>query len=246
MTGTTTSNPTDPSPTDPRFPMGITHHLTDVTLQQYAAGALSAPMETLVACHLTACAACRRELGVHEALGGAVLGAGERARPRASASETLARAAAAGTGTARGERVRGGTDATVSGTPASGVPRPLGRLLPRPLETLDWHETAPGVRQFNLSSGPRTEGAFKLLHCAPGVSLSAHTHRERELTFVLRGGYSDEVGHFVAGDISDLDDTVEHRPVADRDGPCIALIATDSPVRYTELLGRLMQPFVGI
>ena len=228
--------------------MGITHHLTDVTLQQYAAGALSAPMETLVACHLTACAACRRELGVHEALGGAVLGAGDRARPRASAGETLARAVAAEAGTARGGPGRGKarTDAASPAAPAFGVPRPLGRLLPRPLETLDWHETAPGVRQFNLSSGPRTEGAFKLLHCAPGVSLSAHTHRERELTFVLRGGYSDEVGHFVAGDISDLDDTVEHRPVADRDGPCIALIATDSPVRYTELLGRLMQPFIGI
>ena len=61
--------------------MGITHHLTDATLQQYAAGALSASMETLVACHLTACAACRRELAVHEALGGASRsgrGAGER------------------------------------------------------------------------------------------------------------------------------------------------------------------------
>ncbi len=130
--------------------------------------------------------------------------------------------------------------------PAPGVPRPLGRLLPEPLETLDWRRMAPGVRQYNLKNGPRFDGAFKLLHCAPGVALSAHTHNERELTFIVRGSYTDELGQFRAGDVADLDYSVEHRPVIDDDGPCIALIATDAPVRYSDLLGKLMQPFVGI
>ena len=227
-------------------PTGITHHLTDTTLQQYAAGALSVPMETLVACHLTACATCRAELDLHEALGGAVLRSGEAVRPRSSAAQTLARAAVT-VGPAPGPDGRAsGSPGPASDGPPAGVPRPLRRLLPGPLDALDWHLTAPGLMQFNFSTGPRTQGAFKLLHCAPGLSLSAHTHRERELTYVLRGGYRDEVGHFRAGDIADLDDTVEHGPVVDDDGPCIALIATDSPVRYTDLLGRLMQPFLGI
>ena len=230
--------------------MAITHHLTDTTLQQYAAGALSTPMETLVACHLTVCARCRDELEVHEAVGGAVLGSGEPVTPRSSAAEALARDALPGVRPTIEPRV--GHDAEgpwidpPRADPAVGVPRPLGRLLPRPLEALDWHRTAPGLHQFNLSRGPRTAGAFKLLHCAPGLSLAAHTHRGRELTFVLRGGYRDEVGHFLPGDVADLDDAVEHRPVVDGDGPCIALIATDSPVRYTELTGSLMQPFVGM
>lgn len=224
------------------------HHLTDTTLQQYAAGALSPAMETLVACHLSTCARCRAELGVHEAMGGAVLGAGEAVAPRASAAEALARAralrdprdVAGGAGDARGAR---GVRLEV---PDTGVPRPLGRLLPGPLDALEWHITAPGLHQINLSSRPRTEGAFKLLHCAPGLSFSAHTHRERELTVVLRGAYTDEIGRFGPGDVSDLDETVVHRPVVVEGEPCVMLIATDSPVRYTELLGTLMQPFVGI
>ena len=228
--------------------MGITHHLTDTTLQSYAAGALSPAMETLVACHLTVCAACREELAVHEALGGAVLRSGEPVSPRASATDALARVGRIGPARAGGpgpEAAPALLDAPRD-SPAAGVPRPLGRLLPLPLETLDWHLTAPGVHQYNLSRGPRTVGAFKLLRCAAGVARAAHTHRERELTFVLRGGYADEVGRFGPGDIADLDDTVEHRPVADDAEPCIMLLATDSPVRYTELLGTLMQPFVGI
>ena len=224
--------------------MGITHHVSAEMLQQYAAGALRPAMETVVACHLTACAACRDELELHDAMGGAVLRSGDSVAPRSSAAEILARSAEPARADRSGDRAAA---ADPHGRPAAtGVPRPLGRLLPRPLETLDWYPTAPGVQQFNLSAGPRTRGAFKLLHCAPGIALSHHTHRERELTFVLRGGYTDEVGSFRAGDIADLDDTVEHGPVADEDGPCIVLIATDSPVRYTHLLGRLMQPFVGI
>ena len=126
------------------------------------------------------------------------------------------------------------------------VPRPLGRLLPTDLDALRWRRVAPGIRQYNLDDRHRRDGAFKLLHLAPGVTLSDHGHNDRELTYVVRGSYTDELGRFRAGDIADLDDHDNHRPVVDRDGPCIALIATQSPVRFSGVLGRIMQPFVGI
>lgn len=128
----------------------------------------------------------------------------------------------------------------------SGVPRPLGRLLPTALEDLGWRRMAPGIKQFNLSDGPRNQGAFKLLHLAPGVTLSEHTHANKELTFVVRGSYTDQMGRFAAGDIADLDGKHSHKPIVDSEEPCIALIASDSPAQYRGVLARIMQPFVGI
>lgn len=211
-----------------------THHLSDETLQDYAAGSLDVPMETLVACHLTMCGGCRARAAFADSVGGALLDAGDRVRVCASASEVLSRS----------ERER--TPATRRPLPVTDVPRPLARLLPTGLDELDWRRVAPGIRQFNLGKRHRRHGAFKLLHLAPGTTLSEHGHNDRELTYVVRGSYTDELGRFRAGDIADLDDRDKHRPVVDPDEPCIALIATHSPVRFSGMLSRIMQPFVGI
>ena len=130
--------------------------------------------------------------------------------------------------------------------PLSGVPRPLARLLPKSIEELDWRRVAPGVKDYNLSCQPRASGAFKLLHLAPGAVLSDHSHSDRELTFVVRGSYSDELGQYVAGDIADLNGNHSHQPIVGSKEPCIALFATSAPVRYSGILGRIMQPFIGI
>jgi len=157
--------------------------------------------------------------------------------PRASAQELLTRA-------------RQKPNITVSEKPAAigdaSVPRPLGRLLPGPLESLDWSAIAPGVKQFDLGHRPRKEGAFKLLRLEPGVALTPHSHNERELTYVVRGSYTDEIGQFCAGDIADLDECDEHCPIVDEHEVCYAVVATDAPVRYSTMLGKIMQPFVGI
>ena len=216
--------------------MSPTHHLTDETLQDYAAGSLDLPMETLVACHLTMCTMCRERAALADSVGGTLLVEEEEVEVRASAAELLAR------GTERPAR----DDAPEPAPAVDGVPRPLARLLPGDLDTLDWRRVAPGIRQFNLDDRRRRDGAFKLLHLAPGAAMIGHGHADRELTFVVRGAYTDELGRFCAGDIADLDDHDNHCPVVENGEPCIALIATQSPVRFNSILGRIMQPFVGI
>ena len=62
----------------------------------------------------------------------------------------------------------------------------------------------------------------------------------------MKGSYQDEIGRFKAGDIADLDGHDVHQPVVDTAEPCIALIATHSPVRFQGMLGKIIQPFVGI
>jgi len=218
-----------------------THHLSDETLQDYAAGSLDAPMETLVACHLTMCGRCRARAMFADAVGGALLDGSDTVHTSASASDVLARGARDESPTTPSSPAADAAPPTISD-----VPRPLARLLPSDLDELDWRRVAPGIRQFNLGTRHRRHGAFKLLQLAPGTTLSDHGHNDRELTYVVRGSYTDELGQFRAGDIADLDDHDNHRPVVDPGEPCIALIATHSPVRFSGMLGRIMQPFVGI
>jgi len=142
--------------------LNVSHHLTDETVQEYSAGALSLPMETLVACHLTVCEHCRTRTERADQIGGFMVSASESVQVSTSAADLLQRS--------------------------------------------------------------RTENA----------------------TYVVRGSYHDEIGQFKTGDIADLDGHHSHKPVIDSAEPCIALIATHSPVRYSGVFSRLMQPFVGI
>lgn len=215
--------------------MNISHHLCDDTLQEYTAGALAPSMEVVIACHLTYCTSCRNRADMLDATAGALLVNEQPTAVKTTAEQLMQRAA--------------GMDNTSTNAVAkpqvSDVPRPLGRLLPAPLEALKWKRLAPGIKQYNLSKQHRKYGAFKLLHLAPGVVLSQHTHKDKELTLVLRGSYQDEIGRFKAGDIADLGDDVVHQPVVDTQESCIALIATQSPVQFSGVMGKLMQPFIG-
>ncbi len=216
--------------------MSISHHLTDETLLDYAAGSLSESMETLVACHLTVCHHCRARAEFADSVGGSLLDNGEATAVTTAVGDVLQRA----------KMTQPSATVFKEKPVVSDVPRPLGRLLPSRLEELDWKRMAPGIKQHNLTDKHRREGAFKLLHLSPGVVLSAHSHNDRELTYVVKGSYQDEIGRFKAGDIADLDNHDVHQPVVDTDEPCIALIATHSPVRFQGMLGKIIQPFVGI
>ncbi|MFT4920749.1 MAG: putative transcriptional regulator, partial [Zhongshania aliphaticivorans] len=89
-------------------------------------------------------------------------------------------------------------------------------------------------------------GDVRLLRIAAGKRMPVHSHRGSELTMILRGGYSDNVGKFNAGDVADLDASVEHQPVADSDEDCICLAGMDAPLAFRGWLARLIQPIVGM
>ncbi|NVK42310.1 MAG: cupin domain-containing protein [Oceanospirillaceae bacterium] len=222
--------------------MNIRHHLDDATLMGHAAGTLVPGMSLLVGCHLERCADCRERLAQAESVGGALL---EEVPPVAMDSsnalaELFARIEAEPFEESRPTQPR------MPGTPPeAAMPMLLaGQLDGRRFDELDWRTLAPGVRQVDLHLGG--PGATRLLRFAPGVSVPHHSHRGNELTLVLRGSYNDEVGRFRAGDVADLDDQVAHQPLNDTDEDCICLIATDAPLRFSGLMGRLVQPFIGM
>jgi putative transcriptional regulator len=213
------------------------HHPSDATLLAYAAGSLGEALSLVVASHLSFCKECRDAVAGGEMIGGGMLDA--------IAPDALA-------GAAR-DRVLAllGTAAEPPPPPAPAadptVPVPLGRWLGRDLASVPWRRLGPGLHQFDLLAGRHPHGAnARLLRIAPGHSLPRHGHVGTELTLVLTGSYTDELGHFARGDVAETDDDITHQPVSDRGADCICVIATEGTLRFESLLARLFQRFAGI
>lgn len=221
----------------PRF------HPSEELLQAYAAGHLEEELSLLVATHSALCPDCRREIERFEAVGGALM---EGLEPTALAEDSLdrimkkldeseieidipARSASAGS----------------SSTAAKGdivVPEPLRSYLGGSLEGLDW-KSRGGVSEVELLP-QREKVRTRLLIIKAGAAVPQHTHEGAEMTLVLKGGFSDEHGHYLRGDVSVADNQVDHRPVADADEDCLCITVTDAPLRFTGPVGRWLNMFV--
>lgn len=209
----------------------ITHHLDDATLMCFAAGSLPQALSAVVATHIAVCPQCSREARRLD-LVGAVLFAGlrdtqlERPVPVMALHRLEADAA------------------TVPNTPASTeVPAPLARLIGTNLDRVPWRRMGLGVWHHRLPSG---DGDLRLIKVAAGRRMPEHGHGGAELTMMLRGSYSDVTGTYRPGDVADLDDDVEHAPVADPESGCICLIASEKPAHFKGLIPRLVQPLTGL
>lgn len=226
--------------------MKISHHFDDATLMAYSAGTLPQGMALLVSCHLHWCSDCRHRTEETDAVGGVML---DILTP-SSLSDDALNAVLARLDEPEQEfaPVRPptptGSNRSASSGRESELPAPLAKLLRQPIDQLPWKRIGYGVRQLDLElDGP---GATRLLRISPGVSVPHHTHGGNELTLILRGSYNDELGRFCRGDVADLDGDVEHQPLVDTDEDCICLIATDAPLKFSGLMGRLVQPFIGL
>jgi putative transcriptional regulator len=211
--------------------MSIAHHLDDATLMSCAAGTLPAPLAIVAASHVSLCPHCRDGLADAERLGGALL----KSLPPASLAggPVLPQ-------TAPPRR-------PLSARPSAGgdVPPPLARLLGSTLDAIRWWPLGLGVWQHRIPL-PTGTGRLLLIKVAPGRDVPEHGHNGSELTLVLQGAYRDEIGRFATGDVADLDESVEHRPVADPSAGCICVLGTERPARFRGLLARLMQPLTGL
>lgn len=214
----------------------IKHHLTDALLLGYAAGNLPEAFSLVVATHISMCDDCRARLASFEAVGGAVL---EEEPDCTMAPDSL--------------------DATmrlISETPeekpgVSCVPD-RGGLLPRPLcdyvggdvDAVRWTSAGSKVRQAILPTS--REATVRLLHIPAGVAMPDHGHKGMEMTLVLQGAFEDSDGHFGRGDVEIANEELNHTPVAAQGEDCICLVATDAPLKFSGLLPRIAQPFLGI
>ncbi len=216
--------------------MNINHHLDDATLVSYSAGALSQGMALVVAAHLSICPQCRKRAEMNDRVGGALLESLEE--------ETVADGMLASILSQLDDMPVPFKEASIDTAVIDPeVPAPLREYIHCSLDQLEWKRIVPGVAYYDMPW--EGHGVSRLLRIAPGKAMLAHTHNGNELTMVLRGSFSDEVGRFRRGDVADLDDQIEHQPLVDSKEDCICLIATDAPLRFTTLFGKLVQPITG-
>jgi len=211
----------------------MTRHLDDSTLMSFAAGSLPEALAVVAAAHLAVCPRCRNEVATMELLGGALLNALPAAAMRGpvpAVPEIERNVEAARPAAAQGR------------ASLAEVPAPLARLIGNDLDALRWRWVAPGSWLRHVPIG---HGRLHLFKCSREVTLPEHGHEGSEITMVLRGTISDSTGFYRAGDVCDIDDSIEHAPVAGTEG-CICVVAQDRPARFRSLIVRLARPWHGM
>lgn len=218
------------------------HHLDNATILRYASGDIDEAFAVVVAAHLAVCHECRHAVRMAEAVGGSLLETGDTADMSIGALDRMMRLLDENPDPVQATRSTADRIASASGA----VPAPLRRLIGGSLDDIAWKMVAPGVRKHPINLASSTQSSLYMLNIAAGKAVPEHGHRGAEMTLVLSGSYTDELGKFGPGDIADLDEDLEHRPRVDPDGPCICLVATEAPTRFKGFFSRMLQPVVGI
>ena len=218
--------------------MKINHHPDDATLLTYAAGTLSEGFSLVVAAHLEYCPRCRNNLAKAEALGGELMAA----LPPVSMETTSFHQV--------WERIEAAPPIKLPKPPKHSknneLPAVLSTYLDASLDSVRWRTLVPGIRHYPLNGINSGKGCVRLLSIDPGMTIPQHTHRGGEMALILKGAFTDEIGHFKRGDLADLDETVHHQPVVDAQEPCICLVASDERIYFTGFFSRMLQPVIGI
>ncbi len=215
---------------------GPSHHPGPELLMDYAAGSLPEPVALLVATHASLCRACQAEIARLDALGGALFDSldGEPLTAE-SMDRALARLETCGEPDQE-PRLPAPCAADAR------LPRPLRDYLSEGMATLSWKSLGGAVSEAALL--PDYPGIkTRLLRIKGGTAMPQHTHEGREYTLLLAGGFSDESGHYLRGDVAEADPSVDHRPVADAGEDCLCLAVTDAPLRLTGPFGRYLNIF---
>ncbi|MGI9379413.1 MAG: ChrR family anti-sigma-E factor [Methyloligellaceae bacterium] len=219
--------------------MKIKQHLDISTLMSFSSGSLSEPLSAVVAAHLDLCNSCRSQLEELDVLGSVLMETLEPSELDQPAPEPEL---------AFGSRRNHGIDrATHSGggETVDFIAR-IRALKEGDSSAVKWRWMGPGIHYAKLPLSKDVEGDLRLLKIAPGQKLPEHGHNGTELTLVLSGAYRDETGHYGPGDISDLDEDVEHQPIVEPGQDCICLIGFDESARFKGVMSRIMQPLSGM
>ena len=218
----------------------IKHHASVETLAEYAAGHIDEARMVVIATHVALCRKCREIVYDLEALGGVCL---EDAEPVAMADNALDifwKIADHTEPVSRDASTRAANDLRPE------VALPLSAYLPGGIDKVKWRPVAPGISQSIIEAEGYRRNALRLLRINPGTKIPTHSHGSQELTMILRGAYRDQTGEFCEGDLADLDGSHTHSPEAFGDEPCICLIATAAPLVFRDMVGKVIQPFVGL
>ena len=123
------------------------------------------------------------------------------------------------------------------------LPDILRRFVGMGIDDIPWKTKLPGYREHLIGEIDGCEA--NLLWIKPGRKMPSHTHEGSELTLVLSGAFTDANGRYGPGDIAVADDSIDHRPIAESDRPCICFAVTNAPLRLTGSYTQMFSDFLG-
>ncbi|MDQ6432951.1 ChrR family anti-sigma-E factor [Mesorhizobium sp. LHD-90] len=204
----------------------------DALLARYVAGSLPAPVRVLVESHLAIKPESRAFVSRLEVLAGGEL-TGAEPVPLGGRQDRLDAIFASPAPAISGRR-----------NESPGIlPRPLVDFVGFEEADIPWRTKLPGFKEYALGEIDGCNASLFWLR--PGRAIPDHTHDGSELFLVLDGAFNDQRGRFARGDISIADETVDHRPVAETDRPCIGFLVSDGGLRLTGPLHRKLTDIVG-
>ncbi|MEE9354588.1 MAG: ChrR family anti-sigma-E factor [Methylococcaceae bacterium] len=211
--------------------MNKKHHPNDASMIAYAAGALDPSMALVVSSHLEACSTCQNNYQLALNIGGTILEQQPNTELFSDSFDQL------------WDKVLTCNKESKQPDPtpehSNDLPKTLAPHLPTGLEGISWQQLSSKIHYYSLPAFKSRQGWVRLFKFLPGAVIPVHSHQYQEMSLVLQGGYADELGSYYPGDLSDLDNEIQHSPVITGDTPCIALIATEGNLHYKKLQHRL-------
>ncbi|MEX2321140.1 MAG: ChrR family anti-sigma-E factor, partial [Saccharospirillum sp.] len=201
-------------------------------LVEFAAGTCHTGMSVAISVHLHYCAQCRVALSELESTS-AVLFEQQAAAPVADSAFDLLM-----------QRIQHEPAVEPVVKPVSRrFPKALATLLPESLDELDWRQPMKNLRVSHLMTD-ESGMIIGLHHMKAGGQVPNHYHRGDEISVVLEGGFSDQLGSYGVGDFIVRTPSDTHSPRADAHEDCLMLSVVTAPVKLTGVLGWLLNPFL--
>ncbi|MGL6261110.1 ChrR family anti-sigma-E factor [Vibrio sp. WXL210] len=88
-----------------------------------------------------------------------------------------------------------------------------------------------------------TYARINLLYINEDAQVPQHTHKGQETTVILHGGFSDEDGHYHAGDYLARDASHKHSPYTKVGEDCLCLTVLTEPMVFTQGVARVFNLF---
>jgi len=208
----------------------IKHHPSDTLLAQYCAGELPLSLSIALSAHIEMCDHCQSREKQQEDLQ-AMQTWGEAATEALNLGDMLQDILATPI-----DQTKAPLKAAVS-IAIAGKQFKLPRAL-RAFNDLHWSGIG-AVRRARIVSDEKNVRA-SLLHISAGGQIPAHQHKGYEITLLLEGSFSDELGSYEKGDFILLQGDVNHSPKTEKG--CLCYTVLDAPLHFTRGVSKVLNP----
>lgn len=220
----------------------VLHHPTEKMLSKFIDGNLNTGLSVVISAHIELCEMCRSRRSELE--GKAALAWETEASQQVNTEKDFSPLLASITSKLR--EVKQEKEAENDSAPLQEIHMLEGSVrLPKVLaklagEGLVWKKLAGGINQADITLDDQTQCEF--IYMKPGSQVPLHTHRGNEITLVLDGSFSDELGQYKPADFVTRDGSHQHQPVSEEG--CLCFAVQDSPLMFTRGLARLLNPLI--